>query len=154
MVVYINKLITSQHIRTHISTSKHVTLSQAMTHSNKSHNGPRNNNHKLCHKIDPKQATTTGLEQSQAHPREAYLRLGEVVHLGKQQPHLGGLEGPIFLSSGSPKHTCLRPRGPLPIGEPSLRLGEEPIFLEDIHTNKTLNEKPSFPGPNMESKPR
>ena len=35
------QFITCQHIRTHILTSKHVTLSQAMTHSNKSHNGPR-----------------------------------------------------------------------------------------------------------------
>ena len=41
MVICSYKLITCQHIRTHILTSKHVTLSQAMTHPNKSHNGPR-----------------------------------------------------------------------------------------------------------------
>ena len=35
------QFITCQHIRTHILTSKHVTLSQAMTYSNKSHNGPQ-----------------------------------------------------------------------------------------------------------------
>ena len=34
------KLITCQYIRTHILTSKHVTLSQVMTLSNKSYNGP------------------------------------------------------------------------------------------------------------------
>ena len=34
-------LITCQYIRTHILTSKHVTLSQAMTLSNKSYNGPK-----------------------------------------------------------------------------------------------------------------
>ena len=40
MVIFTYKLITCQYIRTHILTSKHVTLSQAMTLSNKSYNGP------------------------------------------------------------------------------------------------------------------
>ena len=41
MATCTNKFITCQHIRAHILTSKHVILSQAMTLSNKSHNGPR-----------------------------------------------------------------------------------------------------------------
>ena len=40
MAIYTYKLITCLYIRTHILTSKHVTLSQAMTLSNKSYNGP------------------------------------------------------------------------------------------------------------------
>ena len=41
MAIYTYKLITCQHVRAHIFTSKHVTFSQEMTHLNKSHNGPR-----------------------------------------------------------------------------------------------------------------
>ena len=40
MAICTHKLITCQYVRTHILTSKHVTLSQAMTLSNKSYNGP------------------------------------------------------------------------------------------------------------------
>ena len=41
MVICTYKLTTCQYIRTHILTSKHVTLSIAMTFSNKSYNGPK-----------------------------------------------------------------------------------------------------------------
>ena len=41
MTICTYKLITCQYIRTHILTSKHVTLNQAMTLSNQSYNGPR-----------------------------------------------------------------------------------------------------------------
>ena len=40
MVICTYQPITCQYIRTHILTSKHVTLSQAMTLSNKPYNGP------------------------------------------------------------------------------------------------------------------
>ena len=53
MAICTYKLITCQYIRTHILTSKHVTLSQAMTLSNKSYYGP-----KASHK------------QSQTEPRD------------------------------------------------------------------------------------
>ena len=41
MAICTYKLIKCQYIRTNVLTSKHVTLSQAMTLSNKSYNGPR-----------------------------------------------------------------------------------------------------------------
>ena len=40
MTICTYKLITCQYIRTHILASKHVTLSQVVTLSNKSYNGP------------------------------------------------------------------------------------------------------------------
>ena len=43
MAIFKYVLITCQYIRTHILTSKHVTLSQTMTLSNKSYNGPEAN---------------------------------------------------------------------------------------------------------------
>ena len=51
MAICTYKLITIQYIRPHILTSKHVTLSQAMTVSNKSYNGPEasHNNHTPGH---------------------------------------------------------------------------------------------------------
>ena len=62
MAICTYKFITCQYIRTHILTSKYVTLSQAMTLSNESYNGPEashqqskvpQNRPKISHKHRP-----------------------------------------------------------------------------------------------------
>ena len=91
MVICTYKLITCQHIRTHILTSKHVTLSQAMTHSNKSHNGPRSR-----------------LQQSQIGPRDR----PQTCH--KHMPHIVAGSPrhslPSLRRSGSPRRGTTLPR--------------------------------------------
>ena len=110
MAICTHKLIMCQYIRTHILTSKHVTLSQAMTLSNKSYNGHEasHNNHKPGQEIDPKHAINIGLTRSQARLGVAYLRLG----------------GPksLPISSSSLLRHAYRLGGPL-------RLGKEDPFL-------------------------
>ena len=125
MAICTYKLITCQYIRTYLLTSKHVTLSQAMTLSNKSYNGPKVN-HKLGYETNPKQAMNTGLKQSQARLGVAYLHLGEPLHLGEQHPRLGRPESPPISSSGSPRHTYLRLGGPFRLGGDPFLPGEAP----------------------------
>ena len=80
MAICTYKLFTCQYIRTHILTSKHVTLSQTMTLSNKSYNGP-----KASHKqsqIGLRDQPQTGYKHKPhivtgARLGVAYLRLGE-----------------------------------------------------------------------------
>ena len=80
MAICTYKIITCQYIRTYILTSKHVTLSQAMTLSNKSHNGPEAS-HKQSqtrqrdrpqkgHKHRP-HAVTSSLRHSLSSPRKS-----------------------------------------------------------------------------------
>ena len=64
----------------------------------------------------------------------AFLRLGKVVPTRRATPHLGRPKSPHSLSSSSPRHACPRLGGPLCLGEPSLRLGKDPIFRGKIHT--------------------
>ena len=100
MVVGTNKLITCQNIRTHILTSKHVTLSQAMTHSNKSHNGPRSKRQQS--QTGPRGRPQIGHKHRPRTIVGSHKRSG---HLGKQQLRLGGPECPLFLSSSSSRWT-------------------------------------------------
>ena len=123
MAICTSKLITCQYIRTHILTSKHVTLSQAMMLSNKAYNGLKQatNNHKLGHEHRPQ--TVTGSprrslpspRQGKASPRRtrkspfpvleldrcAFPRLGKPLHLGEHHLCLG--KDSFFLETSFPR---------------------------------------------------
>ena len=105
MVICTYKLITCQYIRTHILTSRHVTLSQTMTPSNKSYYGPEESH-----------------KQSQTRPRDR----PQTGH--KHRPHVvTGLPRrslPPPRQSGSPRPTTPRLGGPkVPKTCPRVRLG-------------------------------
>ena len=116
MTICTYKLITCQYIKTHILTSKHVTLSQAMTLLNKSYNGLETSN---------KQSQTRLRDQPQiGHKHRPHAAIG------LPRPHLGGLESSHFPSSGLPRRTLPCLGGLLCLGEHHLRLSEGFFFLE------------------------
>ena len=101
---FTHQFITCQHVRARTLTPKHVTLSQAMTHSNKTHNGPQSkpqqsqtgprNRPQKGHKHRPR--TIAGSPRcSQPSSRRSGLPK-------RVTPRLGGLESPSSLSPGLP----------------------------------------------------